>query len=121
MGFLYILWCNFRELAREGLQSKPRVLSPTSGGFTALVDQICMQTRLNVHINGATIWNPNTKVLEFQGLFVFLGHLLSLFFSTLSELNGLKSTKISFIYIFLEKTIDSPIRGGCIIDATEVI
>ena len=50
-------------------------LSLTSGGFTALVDQICMQTRLNVHINGATIWNPNTKVLEFQGLFVFLGHL----------------------------------------------
>jgi hypothetical protein len=38
MVFLYILWCNFRELAREGLQSKPRVLSLTftaSGGSLA--------------------------------------------------------------------------------------
>jgi len=32
---------------------------------------ICKQTR-GSH-NGATILHPNTKVLDFQGLFVFLG------------------------------------------------
>ena len=53
--------CSYKDNLRKMQEKKSFILDFFSGCFSVALSH-----------NGATILHPNTKVLEFQGLFVFL-------------------------------------------------
>ena len=62
--------------------------------FTAQMNEVALRANGTEHLShiGATILNPNTKVLDFQGLFVFL---------------GVKNNPLSTLHLFLNLLVSN--------------
>ena len=67
------MWANFISHCDEGAifhNFRKKIISHSASPNISLNSRVAFCT---ANHNGATILHPNTKVLDFQGLFVFLG------------------------------------------------
>ena len=82
-----ILYCNrYKQISSDLKDGSPRTSTPTIFGVAQCFFANAGSESLKVHHIGATILHPNTKVFDFQGLFVFL---------------GVKNTPLSPVHLFL--------------------